>query len=413
MTRTLQTEQIKRVVVRGANWVGDAVMTIAALRELRRVLPGAHITLATRPWARGIFAGTDIVDELLLIDDARRGLRSTIDQIAEWRARRFDLALLFPNAFQPAFIAAAARIPARFGYATDGRAFLLTHPLAVPAWRSEQHEVFYYLNLVFELERALTGAAGFEEREPQYQLHVSPERQQAARNLLSRHGALAGDRPLVALCPGSTNSRAKRWPPEHFAALADHLMGKAKANVAIIGAREELDVTEEVLRKMRRRPVVLTGETDLAETVSVLSVADLLVTNDTGPAHIAAALERPTLVLFGPTNPLTTRPFSSTADIIRRPPDCAPCMLRDCPIDHRCMTAITPEEVFLRAAEMLAQHQCAMQHGDHATPATSDATTRDATTETAAVDAMTNEAGAETDDATGREATSEVGAEVA
>jgi heptosyltransferase-2 len=403
MTRTLQTEQIKRVVVRGANWVGDAVMTVAALRELRRVLPAAHITLATRPWAKGIFAGTDIVDELLPAEDTRRGLRATLRQIAEWRERRFDLALFFPNAFQPAFIAAAARVPWRVGYATDGRGFLLTHPLAVPVWRSEQHEVFYYLNLVFELERVLTGAAQFADREPQYQLQVSAERQAAARNLLSRHGAL-NDRPLVALCPGSTNSRAKRWPSSSYAALADHLMGKAKVNVAIIGAREEFDVTQEVLAKMRRRPVVLTGETDLAGTVAVLSIADLLVTNDTGPAHISAALERPTLVIFGPTNPVTTRPFSPTADIMRRPPECAPCMLRDCPIDHRCMTAITPEEVFLRAAEMLAHGQCDARPDNDATP---DAATR------AAVDAATPEARADHDDTAGHESTREVGAEVA
>ncbi|HEV7904876.1 MAG TPA: lipopolysaccharide heptosyltransferase II [Pyrinomonadaceae bacterium] len=373
MTQTLHSQQIERVVVRGANWVGDAVMTVAALRELRRVLPAAHITLATRPWAQDIFAGASIVDELLLIDDTRRGLRATFHQITEWRARRFDLALLFPNAFEPAFIAAAARVPLRVGYATDGRGFLLTHPLAVPAWRSEQHEVFYYLNLVFGLEHALTGAAQFESREPQFQLSVPTARQAAARELLTRHGAHAGDRPLVVLCPGSTNSRAKRWPPAAYAALADHLMGKAKANVVLIGAREELDVTQEVLAKMRRRPVVLTGETDLAETIAVLSVADLLVTNDTGPAHISAALERPTLVIFGPTNPLTTRPFSPTADIIRHPPDCAPCMLRDCPIDHRCMTAITPEEVFLRAVELLAhgQGQCEAHAGDNAASAAS------------------------------------------
>jgi heptosyltransferase-2 len=422
MTRTLQPEQIKRVAVRGANWVGDAVMTVAALRELRRVLPAAHLTLVTRPWAKGIFAGTDIVDELLLIDDTRRGhLRPALRQIADWRARRFDLALLFPNAFEPAFVAAAARVPLRVGYATDGRAFLLTHPVAPPPWRGEQHEVFYYLNLVFELERALTGAARFEDREPQYQLHVSAERQAAARKLLSRHGAL-NDRPLVVLCPGSTNSRAKRWPPERFAALADHLMGKAKVNVALIGPREELDVTGEVLGKMRRRPVVLTGETDLAGTVAVLSIADLLVTNDTGPAHISAALERPTLVVFGPTNPVTTRPFSPTADIIRRPPDCAPCMLRDCPIDHRCMTAITPEEVFLRAVEMLAHGQC------EAHPGGGGEATRDVT-QGAAIGAATNEARVvfsnagrvelndeahdATNDAAGDEAARAVGAEVA
>ena len=110
---------------------------------------------------------------------------------------------------------------------------------------------------------------------------------------------------------------------------------------------------------MRNKATVLTGQTDLAELVGILSLVDLLVTNDTGPAHIASALGRPTLVIFGPTNPLTTRPFSPFAEIVRQPPDCAPCMLRDCPIDHRCMTAITPDEVFNRARTMLSDKlQC-------------------------------------------------------
>jgi heptosyltransferase-2 len=98
---------------------------------------------------------------------------------------------------------------------------------------------------------------------------------------------------------------------------------------------------------------MLTGRTSLSEAVAVLSISDLLITNDTGPAHIAAALERPTLVIFGPTDPTTTRPFSQSAQIILRTPECAPCMLRDCPIDHRCMTAITHDEVFARACEMM------------------------------------------------------------
>ena len=104
---------------------------------------------------------------------------------------------------------------------------------------------------------------------------------------------------------------------------------------------------------MQCEPIVLTGKTDLAQLVAVLSLADVVVTNDTGPSHIAAALGRPTLVIFGPTNPLTTRPYPPTAEILRRPPDCAPCMLRDCPIDHRCMTAITPAEVFDRAVRAI------------------------------------------------------------
>ncbi|HYY41859.1 MAG TPA: lipopolysaccharide heptosyltransferase II, partial [Pyrinomonadaceae bacterium] len=178
-----------------------------------------------------------------------------------------------------------------------------------------------------------------------------------ARALLAARGVQT-ERPLVALCPGSINSRAKRWPAESYAALADQLIAETGAHVLLIGSRAERDVTEQVRAAMREQPVMLTGETSLAQTVAVLSLVDLLVTNDTGPAHVAAALDRPTLVIFGPTNPLTTRPFAPAAEIIRHPPECAPCMLRDCPIDHRCMTAITPTEVLAQARTLLACATC-------------------------------------------------------
>jgi heptosyltransferase-2 len=349
----LQAERIERVVVRGANWVGDAVMTVPALRELRRVLPRARITLATRAWAQDIFDGADFIDDLLIIESSR-GVRPFIRQVRDWRARRFDLAVLLPNSMESALVAFAARIPARVGHATESRGEFLTHALETPSWRGTRHEVFYYLNIVAGLERALAGASGVEGHEPRFALEVSDARKARALALLESRGADAA-RPLVALCPGSTNSRAKRWHADRFAALADRLIEEAGASVLLIGAREESDVTKEVLAKMHHNPVALTGETTLAETTAILSVADLLVTNDTGPAHLASALGRPTLVIFGPTNPLTTRPFAPEAGIVRRPPDCAPCMLRDCPIDHRCMTAIEVEEVFARAVALLDQ----------------------------------------------------------
>jgi heptosyltransferase-2 len=350
----LRADKIERVVVRGANWVGDAVMTVPALRELRRLLPRAHVTLATRPWAKDIFDGADFIDDLLVIDDEARGVRSFFRQVRQWRARRFDLAVLLPNSIESALVAFVSRVPARVGYATQSRGEFLTHPLDVPASRNTRHEIYYYLNIVNELERALGGDAQTEEREPQFALGVSDARRAAALAVLERHD-VDPSRPLVALCPGSTNSRAKRWHAERFAALADRLIAEAGATVLLIGAREELDVTREVLAAMRRKPVVLTGETSLAESTAILSLVKLLVTNDTGPAHLASALGRPTLVIFGPTNPLTTRPFAPNAEIIRRPPDCAPCMLRDCPIDHRCMTAITVEDVFARCVALLDQ----------------------------------------------------------
>jgi heptosyltransferase-2 len=304
------------VVVRGTNWVGDAVMTIPALRELRRVLPRAHITLATRPWAEGLFADADFIDDLLIYD--RRNVRAVARQTREWRKRRFDVALLFQNAFEAALIAAAARVPVRMGYATDGRRALLTHALPIPGWRSERHEVFYYLNIVAELEQSLYGASRIEEHEPQLALSISEERKARAREFLSSEG-LKMTGQLVALCPGSTNSRAKRWPAERYAALADRFITEMGASVMLIGSPDELEVSREVERQMHHRPLMLTGRTDLQLAVAVLSLADVLITNDTGPAHISAALTRPTLVIFGPTDPRTTRPFSPVAEIIRHP----------------------------------------------------------------------------------------------
>lgn len=348
MTR-VQAELIKSVVVRGTNWVGDSVMILPALRALRRVLPQAHITLAIRPGARGIFSEADFIDDVLIYD--RKGPLSVIPQIREWRRRKFDLAVVFQNAFEAALIPFLAGVPLRLGYATESRHALLTHPLALPEWRSSRHEVFYYLYVVTALEQMLFGTSSICEADPDASIQISENRKVEAAELLRTH-SVHEDSLVVALCPGSINSRAKRWPAESYAALADRLIDTDR-QVLLIGSKDEADVSREVTSRMRNRPIVLTGKTSLDQITAVLSAVDLIVTNDTGPAHIGAALGRPTIVIFGPTNPLTTRPFSPVAEILRHPPDCAPCMLRDCPIDHRCMTAITVDEVFERSHALL------------------------------------------------------------
>ena len=327
-------------------------MAVPALRELRRVLPQAHITLVSRPGAADIFTDGDFVDEVLVYD--RTGLAAIWRQVSEWHRRKFDLALLFQNAFEAALIAFLARVPTRIGYETQRRGLLLTHSLPLPAWKDERHESFYYLNIVAEVERLLSGKQT-ETTEPRFDLYVSADRKQKALGLLREHGARL-NAPLTVLCPGSINSRAKRWPAERYAEIADRL-AESGSNVALIGSAAELDVSNEVCTHARSQPIMLTGETSVAEVTAIISIADVLITNDTGPAHIGAALNIPTLVIFGPTNPLTTYPMSANAEIIRRAPDCAPCMLRDCPIDHRCMTAITPEDVFARASILMRQRR--------------------------------------------------------
>jgi heptosyltransferase-2 len=347
--KRISPENINKIVVRGTNWVGDAVMTVPALRGLRRLFPEAEITLATRPWAKGLFAEADFIDEVLVYD--RRGAFSAIGQASEWRQRKFDLAVLFQNAFEAALIPFLAGVPFRLGYATEKRSFLLTHSIELPDWRSSKHEVFYYLYLIAALEQAVSGGNSVCEHDPDISLTLSEFSQAQASSLLRANG-LADANGMVAICPGSINSRAKRWPPEKFAALADRLLDD-NHKVILIGSEEERDVSDEVTKRMKRQPVVLTGKTNLEQVTALLGLVDLVVTNDTGPAHIAAAMGRPTIVIFGPTNPLTTRPFSPLAEVVRHPPDCSPCMLRDCPIDHRCMTAITVDEIFEKSVSAL------------------------------------------------------------
>lgn len=343
-------DRIKRIVVRGTNWVGDAVMTVPALRTLRRVFPDAHITLVSRPGAADVFIDADFIDAVLVYE--RSGLASAWNQVREWRRRQFDLAILFQNAFEAAAIAFLARVPLRIGYDTDRRRALLTHAIPLPAWKNERHESFYYLRLIEEL-KTLCGLVRTEAIEPQFRLDISADRRRAAKELLHKHGVGVAA-PLILLCPGSINSRAKRWPLQRYAALGDRLL-ETGATVALIGSPAEREVSTQVCEQMRNAPVVLTGRTTVGEVMGIISIADLLITNDTGPAHIGSAVGTATIVIFGPTNPLTTQPLGTTSEIIRHRPDCAPCMLRDCPIDHRCMTAITPEEVFEKALAMISR----------------------------------------------------------
>ncbi len=325
-------------------------MQIPALRELRRIFPDAKITLHTRGWAKGIFEDADFIDEVLTFEKEPPAFKTVLAQAKILREKNFDLAVLFPNSFESAFVAKLGKISKRFGYQKEGRSFLLTDAVKIPEWKNEKHEVFYYLNLAAEVEKSFFGTTTVLENAPRFELNVSKERRRQARRFLEENG-VNSSKKIVAFCPGSTNSRAKRWHTESYAQLNDKIQSELKANVILIGASDELDVSMEVAAKSNLKPIVLTGKTDLAEVAAVLNICDLLVSNDTGPAHVSAALGTKTLVIFGPTNPLMTKPWNS--EIVYKKVECSPCMLRDCPIDHRCMTRILPEEVFVKAKEKL------------------------------------------------------------
>lgn len=339
-----------KIIVRGANWIGDAVMTIPALRLLREIFPEANMTLYTKRWAEGVFQDADFIDRILVVESEGSGFSDTVREAKRVAAGQYDLGVLFTNSFQSAAVMRFAGVNKRVGYSREGRGILLTSPIKPPEWKNERHEVHYYLNLVYEFARQqkveLTG------EDIRSSLPVSEERRSKARERMAEAGADL-TKPLIGLGVGSTNSQAKRWGEAKYAALANLFSESMDPNLVMFGSKEETEVAGRVAALTDTDLIDLTGSTDLATATAMLAELDLFVSNDMGLAHLAAAVGTKTLVVFGPTNDVTTRPFGDHAGIIRHPVECSPCMLRKCPIDHRCMTRLSPQAVFETAMQML------------------------------------------------------------
>ena len=322
-----------RILVRAPNWVGDVVLSLPALRDLRRQFPAARLEVLARPWVGEIYGALREVDAVI----ESRGL---VADAAAVRGR-FDLGVLLPNSFATAFALWRAGIPERWGYATDARGVLLTRSCGVPARLRGQSQVYYY--------RAMLEGLGLAAEGP-------PDASLACPEAWARDGAnLLGDAgPWIGVNPGAFYGTAKRWAPERFAATAALVARRTGARVAIVGAASERPLGEAIAAQLGAPARVLCGETTLAGLVGVLRRLRLLLTNDSGPMHLAAALGTPLVAVFGSTDWTETAPFSDRARVVREETECAPCRLRECPIDHRCMSRVGIGRVAAAALELLA-----------------------------------------------------------
>lgn len=345
-------EQARKILVRATNWIGDAVISLPALEALRARFPAAEIVLVTKPWVSELYLHESAHLRQIIFDPAgrHRGPRGFATLVEELRSEKFDAAVLFQNAFQAAWMAWRAGIPERIGYARDGRGPLLTEPVAVPPRGAYGHQAYYYLQLLFR--------AGLIERpEPVRPLAEArlklrdAERAWAARRLELL--GLSGPRFLVGMAPGASFGPAKRWLPERFAALADRLIGELHADVLIFGSASEQPLAESVARAMKRTPLVVAGKTTLTQFMALAAECRALVTNDSGPMHLAAALGLPVVALFGSTDERATGPHGPYARVVKRPVPCSPCGLRECPIDFRCMRQVTVDQVSQAVAELV------------------------------------------------------------
>jgi heptosyltransferase II len=325
--------EVSRLLVRAPNWVGDVVLSLPALRDLRRALPGARLSVLARPWVADLYGAVPEVDEVLL----SHGLRPDIGRV---RAA-FDAAVLLPNSFGVALVAWGARIPERWGFATDGRGLLLTRRPRAPGATRGQSQVYYY--------RAMLDGLGFDTSPPPDASLRCPEEWHGRGRAL-----LGSDGPWLGLNPGASFGAAKRWLPERYGAVGDLVSRRVGAKVVLVGGTAERALADEIANGMATKPRILTGETTLPELLGVLSCLDGFVTNDSGPMHLAAALGVRQVAVFGSTDWRETAPFTERATLVREPVECAPCMLRECPIDHRCMKRVTVDRVTEATLELFA-----------------------------------------------------------
>lgn len=323
----------ERILVRAPNWLGDAVLSLPALRDLARSFPQARLEVLARPSVVELYGAVGEV----------HGARISTDTRGDAAAVRgaCDLGVLFTNSFGSALALRLGRVPERWGYATEGRGPLLTRRARVPAAVRGRSQVYYYRAMLAGLGLCVSAR-------PDASLSAPAHWLEAADRLL-------GPGRFVGLNPGAAYGAAKRWPAARFAAAGDALARRTGARVAVLGSAAERPLAEEVAAAMRAPARVLAGETRLAELVGVLARLDVLVTNDSGPMHVASALGTPVVAVFGPTDHRETAPAGpGPARIAREPVPCAPCGLRACPIDHACMRRVEAEQVASLAAELVA-----------------------------------------------------------
>jgi heptosyltransferase-2 len=342
----IEKARVQRILIRATNWVGDAIMTLPALEAVRENFPGRHITVLAKPWVAPLFENHPAVDRVLVFDKGngfRAGFFEMLKMSRIIREERFDLAILFQNAFEAALLAFLGRVKLRVGYKTDGRSLLLTHGVSLNQKALRIHQVGYYGAIL----RAMGWLA--EDRDPA--LHTGREVREQAVGILKSNGIDPQDF-IVGLSPGAVFGNAKRWPPDRFAEIGDRVVEKWGAKIVVFGSGGERAICDSVCGAMRQDALNLCGETTLKAVMGVMVLCRFFVTNDSGLMHMASALGLPTVAVFGSTDHVTTGPRGPKTKIVRRSVSCAPCLKQECPTDHRCMLGITPDAVWETMEEL-------------------------------------------------------------
>ncbi len=333
----------KKIVVRAPNWIGDSILALPALANLKRNFPGSELWIAANDWVRDLFQMETRFEGVIPLLE-QNSLKNLFSSARKLGGVGFDLGILLPNSFGSALLFYLAGIPQRWGYKSDGRGILLTKGVSIQNQGNRRHQAHYYLDLLSGL--------GLKKHSTEMNLTLDQGEPNHVKEWLESQG-IEIEKPLVIINPGAFYGPAKRWPASRYSELASLLQKENSAQILIIGTEREIPLAERIAAGMPKRPFILAGQTSLSRLAAVISLGSLIISNDSGPMHLANALKVPVVALFGPTEPLRTGPYQKPYILLHKGAPCWPCSYRECPFDHRCMMSIAVQEVFEACQEFL------------------------------------------------------------
>jgi heptosyltransferase-2 len=344
-------DSIRKILIRSVNWIGDAVMTTPALSVIREQFPHAEITILANAMVSQLFLHHPGIDTIITFDrqGKHHGIAGRLRLAAELRKHAFDLAIILPNSFDSALVPWLAGIPTRIGKCSDGRTLLLTGRFIPEERTGACHEVEYYLNLMHCF--VITGSC------TRPHLSITSDEENRASALLAECSIRPGDF-VLGINPGASYGSAKRWYPDRFAQVARRLAAEWSAKVVIFGGPGETAIAADIENRLEGAAVNVAGKTSVRELMALIKRCNFFITNDSGPMHIAAAFDVPLVAIFGSTDHTGTSPYNNNSVVVRNNVECAPCKLRECPTDHRCMTTVTAESVISAALELANRLKC-------------------------------------------------------
>ncbi|MGB4099535.1 MAG: lipopolysaccharide heptosyltransferase II [bacterium] len=331
-------EKNSDVLVRMPNWIGDAVMATAALEMLHDLRPDLKLIVLLKPWVQDVIKNHPAVSEVIVYNPGRfpGRIRAFFKMVKQIRKRDFSTAVLFQQNFESALLAYAGGIPVRIGRPNDLRRMLLNYPVHLSEDAMVHHQVEQYLAIAQYI-------VGQSQTSYRPQVFLTDHDREEATAFIER---LPGNGPIIPVAPGAAFGSAKRWPPDLVTDFLNAAVRRWNARVVFLGGRLEKTVSDEILAGASERGFSMAADYSIMAQAALIEKAGICVSNDSGMMHVAAALKSVvTIALFGPTNPLFSRPYGERHIVLHHQVDCWPCKYRTCPMDHRCMRSISVEEV--------------------------------------------------------------------